>query len=87
MLEWNRVTGRMPAQTEAGSQPQISGPIYAGFVEAIGIAEASPSAPFYTQIQEAMGEAYQAVMVGGVSPEDAAMQAGEKAASIISEAQ
>ncbi len=87
MLEWNRVTGRMPAQIEAGDQPQISGPIYAGFVEAIGYAKPSPQAPFYTQIQEVMGEAYQAVLVGGVSPEDAAAQAGAQAAEIIKNAE
>ena len=66
MLEWNRVTGRMPAQIEAGNQPQISGPIYAGFVEAIGYAIPEPKAAFMPQIQEAMGEAYQAFLVGGV---------------------
>ena len=66
MLEWNAVTGRMPAQIEAGDQPQISGPVYAGFVEAINIAQPMPQAAFYTQIQEVMGEAYQAVLVGGV---------------------
>ena len=87
MLEWNRVTGRMPAQIEAGEQPQISGPIYAGFVEAIKIATPMPQSPFYTQIQEAMGEAYQAVLVGGVSPEDAAAQAGAQAAEIIKNAE
>lgn len=85
MLEWNRVTGRMPAQVEAGNQPQISGPVYAGFVEAIQIARPMPQAAFYTQIQEVMGEAYQAVLVGGVSPEDAAAQAGEQAAVIIAD--
>ena len=87
MLEWNAVTGRMPAQIEAGDQPQISGPIYAGFVEAITIAKPMPQAAFYSQIQEVMGEAYQAVLVGGVSPEDAAAQAGEQAAAIIQDAQ
>lgn len=87
MLEWNRVTGRMPAQIEAGEQPQISGPIYAGFVEAITYAKPSPSSSFYTQIQEVMGEAYQAVLVGGVSPEDAAKRAGEQAAAIIKDAE
>ncbi|MEM7737529.1 MAG: sugar ABC transporter substrate-binding protein [Deinococcota bacterium] len=87
MLEWNRVTGRMPAQIEAGEQPQISGPVYAGFVEAIQISKPMPQATFYTQIQEVMGEAYQAVLVGGVSPADAAAEAGVTAAAIIADAE
>jgi hypothetical protein len=44
-----------------------------------------PQAAFYTQIQEVMGEAYQAVLVGGVSPEDAAAQAGRQAAEVIAD--
>ena len=77
LLEWNRVTGRMPARVEAGEQPQISGPVYTGFVDAIN----------YAQLTDVVGEAFQSVMVGGVSAEDAAMQAAEQTRSIIADSE
>jgi multiple sugar transport system substrate-binding protein len=83
MLEWNAVTGRMPALIEAGEEPQISGPVYAGFVEAINYIEALPAVPFYPQIFDAMANAYQATLVGGVAPETAAMQAAEETRAAI----
>lgn len=87
LLEWNRVTGRMPARVEAGEQPQISGPVYTGFVDAINYAQPVPTTSFYTQLTDVVGEAFQSVMVGGVSAEDAAMQAAEQTRSIIADSE
>jgi len=86
-LEWNRVTGRMPSRIEAGSQPQISGPIYEGFVNALEYVEPLPtSAPFYSQITgDILGEAYQSIMVGGVSVEEATDYAAERIRELIDE--
>ncbi len=88
-VEWNRVTGRMPSRIEAGEQPQISGPVYEGFVKALDYVEAVPSsAPFYSQIQaDVLGEAYQSILVGGVDVDTATKQAAENAREIIEQAE
>ncbi len=77
----------MPSRIEAGSQPQISGPIYEGFVNALEYVEPLPtSAPFYSQITgDILGEAYQSIMVGGVSVEEATDYAAERIRELIDE--
>ena len=88
-VEWNRVTGRMPSRIEAGEQPQISGPVYEGFVKALDYVEPVPSsAPFYPQLQaDILGEAYQSILVGGVDVDTAAKQAAENARQLIEDAE
>lgn len=87
MLEWNAVTGRMPALIAAGEEPQISGPVYAGFVEALDYIQPLPAVPYYSQVFDYMAEAYQAVLVGGVAPEVAAQQAAQRTRDAIDNAQ
>lgn len=85
-LRWNAVTGRMPALVAAGQDPQITGPVYNGFVKSIQYIQDLPAVPYYSKVYDAMGEAYQSILVGGVSPKVAADRAAQQVRQAIKNA-
>lgn len=82
-LKWNEVTGRMPSITEALEDSQIAGPTFKGFVEALDYTQELPSAPFYVDVQNALGVAYQSILAGEATPEEATKKAAETVKELI----
>lgn len=83
-LAWNKTTGRFPTRTDAISDPQINRPELKGFVAAQANAFLLPNVPFYPDVQVIAGNAYQAVIMGKMSPADAAKDAAAKTQKDIS---
>jgi ABC-type glycerol-3-phosphate transport system substrate-binding protein len=82
-LAWNAATGRLPARNDALEDPQIARPELAGFIEAQDNAFTLPVVPYYPDLQVIAANAYQAVILGQMSPEDAAKDAASKAEADI----
>jgi ABC-type glycerol-3-phosphate transport system substrate-binding protein len=82
-LEWNKVTGRLPARTEAAEDPQIQRPELKGFLDAQQYAFTMPQVPFYADVQLAATEGYQAVISGSATAEEAAELAATKTETLI----
>ncbi|WP_175639338.1 ABC transporter substrate-binding protein [Metabacillus schmidteae] len=77
-LAWNEKTGRIPARMEAGNDPAVSTPELQGFIEALDYAFPLPNTPYYPSVQLASAEAYQAIISGTMTAEEAAKNAAEK---------
>jgi ABC-type glycerol-3-phosphate transport system substrate-binding protein len=77
-LDWNAATGRLPARTDAAQDPQLQRPELAGFIEAQQYAFRMPTVPYYPNVQLFSAEAYQAVISGSATPEEAAAIAARR---------
>lgn len=77
-LEWNDVTGRMPARTDAAEEIRESRPELGGFLDAAEYAFVMPQVPYYANLQVIAAENYQAVITGQKTPEEAAADAAAR---------
>lgn len=82
-LKWNAATGRLPTRLQALSDPQIARPELEGFIAAAEYGYQVPTARFYPDMFPIAGEAYQAVIIGQKSPEEAAKDAAEQTLTLI----
>lgn len=78
-VEWNNVTGRMPARTDAAETIRETRPELGGFLDAAEYAFVMPQVPYYANLQLIAAENYQAVITGERTPEQAAADAAERA--------
>ena len=62
---------------EAGDDPQVQTPVYKGFVDAQQYAFPQPVVPYFSQVQSAVGVAYQAMLAGSSKAETVAGKAAE----------
>jgi len=85
-LKWNAVTGRLPARTDAAQDPQVQRPELVGFLEAAKYGFQMPTVPYYPNVQLFSAEAYQAVISGSATPEQAAEQAASRTEAEIANA-
>lgn len=85
-LTWNAVTGRMPTRIEAGKKRQITGPVYAGFVKALNYVETIPTVPFYSEIFDITGEAYQSLLTNASDVDAALKKAADRTRAAIQRA-
>jgi multiple sugar transport system substrate-binding protein len=85
-LRWNAVTGRLPARTEAAQDPQVQRPELVGFLEAQQYAFRMPTVAYYPNVQLFSAQAYQAVISGSATPEEAAAQAAARTETEIANA-
>ncbi|BBI36457.1 ABC transporter substrate-binding protein [Cohnella abietis] len=82
-LAWNTVSGRLPTTIEVGKQQQMSTPEYAGFVKALEYAFSIPAFDQYSQFQDIIAEAYQSMIAGNQSVEQATKRATNRANEVI----
>lgn len=89
-VEFSTLTGRLPTITAALSSPEIGeDPALAGFMAAFTGADTTlllPTIDGYGQINDIHGEAYQSVLTGSATPQQAAERAGARAQDIVDEA-
>lgn len=85
-VAWSDATGRLPLRTDALEAISAAGGDLAGFVEAIQYGYAPPQAPFYSTILLAGTDAYQQVILGQTSAEEAARGAAQATRSEIENA-
>ncbi|GGD76974.1 ABC transporter substrate-binding protein [Paenibacillus nasutitermitis] len=76
-------TGRMPTRMEAGDDARVQSPVYKGFLDAQQYAVPQPVVSFFSQVQSAVGTAYQAMLAGSTKAETAATKAAESVRSEI----
>lgn len=72
-------TGRMPTRIKTGDDPKFQSPVYKGFVDAQQYALPQPNVPFFSQVQSAVGAAYQTMLAGKA---EAATVAGKAAEAV-----
>jgi len=86
-LLWNEMTGRMPTRTGLLQSPEVQDrPDLAGFVEAMDYAEPLPTVSYYSTIMtDILPSAYQSIIVGQATVEEAAERAEERIISLIEE--
>lgn len=83
-IEYAALTGRLPTRTEAFEDPklqEISG--LEGFIEALEYIYIAPKIPGYNEVLDIHGEAYQSVLLGDATPEQASEKAKERAQGIV----
>ena len=82
-LNWNEVTGRVPTRKDVGESQQLTTPAMKGFVDALEYNNNRPEHPGLSEAFDAMGEAYQAVLSGDSSVDEASEMAQQKVEEII----
>lgn len=78
-VEWNSITGRMPARTDAAEKVRETRPELSGFLDAAEHSFVMPQVPYYANLQLIAAENYQAVITGSKTPEQAAADAAVRA--------
>lgn len=82
-LDFAELTGRLPVRTEAMQSERIANmPELGGFLKALETVWIPPAIPGYSEINDILGEAYQAVFTGQATVEEASARAGERAQAI-----
>lgn len=83
-LDFAELTGRVPVRTEALVNERVGAmPSLAGFLKALENVWIAPQIPGYSEINDILGEAYQAVFTGTMTAEEASAHAGERAQAIV----
>jgi ABC-type glycerol-3-phosphate transport system substrate-binding protein len=82
-LKWNELSGRLPTKIEVGQDQQLTGPDYAGYVKALEYAYLTPSFSQYSQFQDIVAEAYQLILTGAATVDEAAENAADRAMKVI----
>jgi ABC-type glycerol-3-phosphate transport system substrate-binding protein len=77
-LTWNEKTGRLPARTDAATDPQVQRPELKGFLDAQQYAFELPRVAYYPKIQVIAAEGYQSVISRKADPQQAAAEAAKK---------
>lgn len=63
MIKWVEKTGRMPCIKDASKADYLKTPMFKGFVESVATQEMVPDAPFYAEVKNELGKAYQKIML------------------------
>jgi len=74
-IRWTQVTGRLPSRIEPLQDPAINNDMLSGFVKAMDYAYQIPNVPYYAKVYDYVGEAYQSVILGHETVEEAAARA------------
>jgi len=82
-LTWNEETGRLPARTDAATDPQVQRPELKGFLDAQQYAFELPRVAYYPKIQVIAAEGYQSVISRKTDAQQAAAEAAKKTQSEI----
>jgi len=83
-LDFAELTGRVPVRTEALQNERVANiPSLAGFLKALENVWLAPAIPGYSEINDILGEAYQAVFTGTMTAAEASAHAGERAQAIV----
>ncbi len=86
LVEWNTVTGRLPARPEAANSPEFDTERYGLFMEAAEHGEFEVSSPFYGDVLLIIADALQQVLVGNRTPEKALQVAAAEVRTLIEQA-
>ena len=86
-LDFAELTGRLPVRKEAMESERISNMTeLSGFLKALENVWIPPTIPGYSEINDILGEAYQAVFTGQATVEEASAAAGQRAQALCDEA-
>jgi ABC-type glycerol-3-phosphate transport system substrate-binding protein len=83
VLKWNTRTGRVPLTASASKSSQLDTPEMAGFVAAAQYFAPRPHHPGFTEMRDIVGEAYQSVLAGNATIDQAATKAKARAEDVI----
>ena len=83
LLEFSRVTGRIPARVEATQAEEFDRAVFGAFVESAQYAVAIPQVPIYGEVQVLAADALQRVISGAASPEQALKAAAAQVRALI----
>lgn len=84
LLEWNRVTGRLPVRLEALQSADFDHATFGGFVEASKYARTPPQAPIYAEVQIIVADAFQKILTDAATAEQAMRSAAAQVRNLIS---
>jgi ABC-type glycerol-3-phosphate transport system substrate-binding protein len=82
-LYFNNISGRTPTKKSLANSPELSTPAMKGFVEALNYCYMLPEHPGFPEIQDLIGEAYQNTIANGMSIDEAASRAQQRALAVI----
>lgn len=86
-LDFAELTGRLPVRKEAMESERIANMTeLSGFLKALENVWIPPTIPGYSEINDILGEAYQAVFTGQATAEEASAAAGQRAQALCDEA-
>jgi multiple sugar transport system substrate-binding protein len=77
-LTWNEKTGRLPARSDAASDPQVQRDELKGFLDAQQFAFELPRVAYYPKVQVIAAEGYQSVISKKTDAQQAAAEAAKK---------
>lgn len=86
-LAFSEMTGRLPTRTEQIDDPIITEmPELAGFMKALENVYVVPTIPGYSEVNDIHGEAYQSVLTGMMTVEEAAARAQQRSQELCDRA-
>lgn len=86
-IEFAALSGRLPTRLEALQDSTIKEmPEMSGFLQAMEVIYQTPTIPGYTEVQDVHGQAYQSVLTGEATVEEAAAKAMARAQEICDNA-
>ena len=83
LAKWTEGAGRVPTMKSAQDLPQLQSPEMEGFVAGSQYFYERPKHSGYVEVQDVIGEAYQSVLSGNATVDEAASTAQEKVEEII----
>lgn len=88
-VEFAKLTGRLSTLTAGQADPSATAdPALGGFLDALANGElfVPPAIPGFSEANDIYGEAYQSVITGSATPEQASAKAAERAQALVDEA-
>ena len=82
-IYFNNISGRIPTKKSLSNAPELNTPAMKGFVEALNYSYMLPLHPGFAEIQDVVAEAYQNTIAKGMSVDQAAAIAQERALAVI----
>jgi multiple sugar transport system substrate-binding protein len=82
-IYFNNISGRTPTKKSLSDSPELNTPAMKGFVEALNYCYMLPEHPGFPEIQDVIGEAYQNTIANGMSVDEAASRAQQRALAVI----
>lgn len=83
LLKWNEDTGRVPTKKSVENSPSLSTPEMKGFMEGTKYFYERPKHAGYVEVQDVLGEAYQSVLSGDATVDEASVKAQSAVEDII----
>ncbi len=83
LAKWTEKCGRIPTKKSASDDPALQTPELAGFAAGTAYFYERPKHSGYVEVQDVLGEAYQSVLAGNATVEQASETAREKVEEII----